>query len=126
MSKEKRQPFAIEPTLQEWADTLRDVLVDLEGMSIDVATRVARETVIRFSEDHRSEQAYIAKAIAHKLDGRDLEIYRRYNGTNINALSREYKVSPRHIRRIAKRGLIIDRIVRDDDLFGGLELPEHY
>lgn len=126
MSEEKRKPFAIEPTLQEWADTLRDVLVDLVAMPDDVATRVARETVLRFSEDHRSEQAYVPKAIAHKLDARDLEIFKRINRTNINALAREYKVSPRHIRRIAKRGLIIDRIVRDDDLFGGLELPEHY
>ncbi len=126
MSKSDRKPFAIEETLQDWADTLRDVLEDLTAMPTEEAARVARETVVRFAEDHRSEQAYLPKAMSHKLDTRDLEIYRRISRTNITALAREYGVSPRHIRRIAKRGLIIDRIVRDDDLFGDLKLPEHY
>lgn len=126
MSKADRKPFAIEETLQEWADTLTGVLEDLAGMPKEQAAVIARETVVRFAEDHRSEQPYIPKGMSHKLDARDLEIFKRINRTNINALAREYGVSTRHIRRIAKRGLIIDRIVRDDDLFGDLKLPEHY
>lgn len=126
MADPNRKPFAIEETLQVWADTMRDVLQDLHGMPADEAARVARETVVRFAEDHRSEQAYVPKAMLHKLDSRDLEIYKQINRKNINALAREYRVSPRHIRRIAKRGKIIDRIVRDDDLFGDIKMPEHY
>ena len=126
MADPDRKPFAIEPTLQEWADTLRDVLEDLAGMPRESAERIAHETVVRFCEEHAHEQVYVPGALAHKLDKRDLEIYRGFNGTNIRALAREHRCSERHIRRILKRGSIIDRIVRDDDLFGGLKLPEHY
>ena len=126
MADPDRKPFAIEPTLQEWADTLRDVLEDLAGMPRESAERIARETIVRFSEDHSHEQVYVPEALAHKLDERDLKIYRSFNGTNIRALAREHGCSPRHIRRIVRRGGIIDRIVREDDLFGGLKLPERY
>lgn len=123
---DSKKPFELEQTLQAWADTLRDTLEDLAEMSAEQAERVAREAVVRFAEDHASEQVYISKAMTYKLDSRDLEIYRRITGNNITALAREYKISPRHIRRIAKRGKVIDRIVRDDDLFGDIKLPEHY
>lgn len=123
MKQKEPKPFAMEETLTHWAETARDALVDLAQMPPDQATRIGREMAVRFAEDHAGAQIYIAKGMSYALDVRDEEILAEFNGRNYSQLAKKHKISIRHIRRIILRAEVLRRIVRDDDLFGGLSLP---
>lgn len=122
--RKKREPFALEESLQLLTDTARDVLIDLLAISEDDAARVAREFIVRFAEDQPGEQLYIAKGIGFRLDVRDQAIYEKFNGRNYNQLAREFNVNPRHVRRLVRRARAIDTAQRIDDLFPGREIPD--
>jgi Mor family transcriptional regulator len=124
--REPREPFALEETLREWEDAVRDVLIDLIAMEADIAQRVAREVVLRFAEDHPGEAIYVPKALLFRLDVRDQGIYDKFNGRNYNELAREFGVTPRHVRRVIKRAKAIDTATRIDDMFPGREIPDRH
>jgi Mor family transcriptional regulator len=124
--REPREPFALEETLREWEEAVRDVLIDLVAMEADSAQRVAREVVLRFAEDHPGEAIYVPKALAFRLDVRDQAIYDRFTGRNYNELAREFNVTPRHVRRVIKRAKAIDTSTRIDDMFPGRGIPDRH
>lgn len=124
--REPRVPFALEETLREWEETIRDVLVDLAGMEPDSAQRVAHEAVLRFAEDHPGEGVYVPKGHLFRLDVRDQAIYDKFTGRNFNELARDFGVTPRHVRRVIKRAKAIDSATRIDDMFPGREIPDRH
>jgi Mor family transcriptional regulator len=128
-SRQRRKPreaFALEDTLQAWAESARDVLIDLLSIDEATAARLAREIVVRFAEDHPGQTIYLAKGVAFKLDVRDELIYKEFNGHNHNALAKKYNVTPRHIRRLVIRASAIDTAQRIDDMFPGREIPDRH
>ena len=124
--RKHRAPFSLAASLQDWAESARDVLVDLLGIDEETARRLGREIVVRFAEDHPGEGVYFAKGMAYRLDVRDQEIYSKFNGHNHNDLAKQFGVTPRHIRRVIKRAQAIDVSQRVDDLFPGREIPDRH
>lgn len=124
--RRRREAFALEESLQAWAETARDVLVDLVGLDEITAARLGRELVVRFAEDHPGEQLYFAKGMSYRLDARDAEIYAQFNGHNYNELARKFGIAPRHVRRVVRRAQAIETAARMDDLFPGRELPDRH
>lgn len=126
MSQPRRhvEAFTLGEGLQAWAETVRDVLVDLLGVGEDDAWRMAREVAVRFAEDHPGQQVYMDKGTRYLLDVRDQEIYAQFNGHNYNELARRFGVAPRHVRRLVRRAQAIDTATRMDDLFPGREIPD--
>lgn len=110
--RERMQPFYLEDALQAFADTTRDVLVDLLQIDEQEAARLGREIMVRFAEDHPGETVYFPKGMAYRLELRDQRIYAEFNGKNYSELARRYKVTPRHIRRVVRRARAIDTTQR--------------
>lgn len=126
-AKKKREPFELEDSLRELAETARDVLADLMQIDEETASRLAREFVVRFAEDHAGEAIYFAKGKGYQLDVRDLEIYAAFNGRNLQQVARQFKVTPRHIRRLIKRAAAVNKILTRDDLFPeSLDIPDRH
>jgi Mor family transcriptional regulator len=125
--KKNREPFELEDSLRAWAETARDVLVDLMQIDEETASRLAREIVVRFAEDHAGEAVYFAKGKGYQLDVRDLEIYAAFNGRNWQQVARQFKVTPRHVRRLIKRAEIVNKMMTRDDLFPeSLDIPDRH
>jgi Mor family transcriptional regulator len=125
-ARERLQPFYLEESLLALSETARDVLVDLLGLDEAEASRLGREIMVRVAEDHPGQNFYLAKGQAYQLDVRDQAIYAKFNGRNHAQLAREFKVTPRHIRRVVKRAQAIDMLQRMDDMFPGRDLPDRH
>lgn len=109
--------------LQDWADIAQETVQDLLPVNDDEAREVGRQIALRIAEEYGSTQFYLAKGVAYRLDARDQEIFDKFNGRNYLELSREFKVSDRHIRRVINRARAIATARNQGDMFGGREPP---
>jgi len=66
------------------------------------ALRLARAVMLTLAEHGGGHQWYLPRADDVRVALRDIEIYRRANRDNIEALAREYRLTPSSIYRIVR------------------------
>lgn len=85
--------------LSDLSEQVRDRLLALP-LPADQAARVGRDVAEHIRKHWGGQQIYIPRGDAFTLEERDLEIYRKFNGSNYPELTREYDLSEPHIRRV--------------------------
>lgn len=79
--------------------------------------KLASQVVQEMIEDFGGEVIYIPKGILIPLSGRDLAIWREFNGKNHNELARKYDVSVAWVYKIVKRVQKEEVAKRQMDMF---------
>jgi len=88
--------------LQDIESHARQIVAD-HGISQDVAEQVSI-AIADFLADHWGGQNIsFPKDYHYKLASRDLEIYRRFNGTNYHVLVKETGMTERGLRKLIDR-----------------------
>lgn len=99
-------PEKLHSTLREMAIECFIVLIDDEEVLAAIGARRLAELVMaqidRVSLQIGGAQFYLPRGIGMRLSARDMEIGRRYNGSNKHLLAREYKLSEMRIDQIYK------------------------
>jgi len=70
------------------------------GHDVTTAGHLAMTGVLALAELMGGKSWYFPNAAALREELRDIEIYRRFNGRNLEALAREYRVTLRQMYRI--------------------------
>jgi len=73
------------------------------GHDVTTAEHLARVGVLALAELMGGKNWYFPNAATLREELRDIEIYRRFNGRNIEALAHEYRVTLRQMYRIISR-----------------------
>lgn len=85
--------------LVDLRDDLEELLTD-HGVEAEEAKQVAFAATEKLREKWSGMAVYIPKARDWILSQRDLEIYRRYNGDNLQWLCREYQLTEQRLYQI--------------------------
>lgn len=94
--------------LLEIAQVVTEELVAVEKMPEKRAGEIGLKVADALRRKYGGHPIYVPKGIALIVGERDREIYRKFDGANVFALSREYDLTERQIYSIIAR-------VRDDD-----------
>jgi Mor family transcriptional regulator len=88
-----------------------------KGIPADDATEIAKDTCDMLRKNFGGEQFYFPKG--HDLDVmlRHHQIFKRFNGTNQNELSKEFGISETHVYRILKAAYEKELDERQPQLF---------
>lgn len=73
------------------------------GLDADVAEQIGDNTANHMAEHWGGQTIYYPNDYIFRLHARDLEIFKRFNGSNLSQLAREYKLSVRSIYKIIER-----------------------
>jgi len=87
------------------------------GHDVTTAQHLAMTGVLALAELMGGENWYFPSAAALREELRDIEIYRRFNGCNLEALAREYRVTLRQMYRIISKQRAAANARRQGQLF---------
>jgi len=87
------------------------------GHDATTAQHLARVGVLALAELMGGDNWYFPNAAELREELRDIEIYRRFNGRNIEALAREYRVTLRQMYRIITKQRAAANARRQGQLF---------
>ncbi len=96
------KPSRVPQSVQLMTDFLVDDLVQHVGMKPEDAYDTARAVIHRLGKEFGGDQFYLARDMAFPLQERDMEIFRRFNGTNYDHLAREFGLSVMRVRQIVE------------------------
>jgi Mor family transcriptional regulator len=93
---------------REYPEILSDMqaIIHEEAESMAIETTTAKELATRATDRIASQwagqQIYIPEALGFKLQSRDMEIWKKYNGRNRRQLCQEYDITDAWLRKILK------------------------
>jgi len=96
----------VEIPVSKWGGILSD-MIDAQaaafmrmGHDVTTARYLAQTGILALAELMGGKNWYFPNAAALREELRDIEIYRRFNGRNLEVLAREYRVTLRQMYRI--------------------------
>jgi Mor family transcriptional regulator len=108
----------------KYPELLRDLVdkaAELLAEKYELPSARARAAGWDIAELIRKEWAgqnlYLAKGKEYELALRDLEMYRKFNGSNHFALAQEFGVTVRHVYRVIEQVRAADQAARQGGLF---------
>jgi len=87
------------------------------GHDVTTAGHLAQVGVLALAELMGGKSWYFPNAADMREELRDIEIYRRFNGRNLEALAREYRVTLRQMYRIITKQRAAENARRQGQLF---------
>jgi len=72
---------------------------ELSGVEVSSASQIVIEEL---RHHWGGQQIYVPKGLGFQLESRDLQIYREFNGQNLNELARKYDLTVKRLRQIVK------------------------
>lgn len=96
--------------LQDMVDQAKQLLVDHE-VDAKAADLIANALADHISDVWGGQNLVIPKDYLRKLSAAQLEVYERFNGTNLDQLAKEYGMGERGMRKLIAR--VRDRLRRN-------------
>ena len=111
---------SLEPEQKNWPSLLLElheiVQKRLAVRGIDMP-ELAFECVLDIGEHIGGMQVYLPRGDRLRMQIRDIKIWNEFNGSNINALTRKYKLTAQSIYKICAKMRKIESAKRQPDLF---------
>lgn len=95
--------------LQDLADNVKAILMEIVEMPADKADQVGMEIANRMSDNWRGQIIYFPAGLSAKIHTRDLQIWDEFTGNNHSQLAKKYEVSLQWVYKIVKTMREMDR-----------------
>jgi Mor family transcriptional regulator len=107
--------------LADMAEQIAQRLIEKHGMDEEAACDVGNSLADFLADHWHGQNIHFPKDQAFRLNGRDWEIFRRFERGNSNELAREFGVSKVRVHQIYKRCLTAYRALTQHSLFADVQ-----
>jgi Mor family transcriptional regulator len=109
--------------LADLAEGVRECILE-HGVDERVAEDVARKAADRIGQRWGGIEVYIPVGLSFRNAQRNAEIWAKFNGNNVTALAREYRLTERQVTSILAEQRAIERRRRQGEMFGDEDSAE--
>lgn len=103
--------------LRDLVDKAAELLAERYGLSSPRARAAGWEIAELIRKEWGGQNLYLAKGKDYEITLRDVEMYRKFNGSNHFALAQEFGVTVRHVYRVIEQVRAADQAARQGGLF---------
>ncbi|UNK05817.1 Mor transcription activator family protein [Psychrobacter raelei] len=89
--------------IKDLAGTVAHVGVKHYGLTPVIANKLGVDVALAFAEQAGGTQVYIPITLSVKISNRDLEMYKKFDGSNHNQLAKEFGCSVAWVYTVLKR-----------------------